>query len=334
MRIGRNLELAPGAECRNLRRVYSHPGLIGRTSRVTVALDGVSLSIPQGTILGLLGPNGAGKTTTIRILSTLLTPTSGTAKVLGHDVVREASAVRRVIGLVLGGERGLYGRLTGKENLLYFAAINHMDPASSNRRADELLSRFGLADKSKSLVEQYSRGMRQRLHLARGLLTDPKVIFMDEPTIGLDPESSRDVRRLIPELAEQGKTILLTTHYMFEADLLCDSIAIVDKGRLVAHGTPNEIKGRFSQTQVMEFSLQEPGEGLTERITKLPGVHHVEVLNDGTSDRFIIQFEVGANIKESLMRIVSPEMTQRVLEREPNLEEAYLHLVKRSSGMP
>ena len=153
------------------------------------------------------------------------------------DVVKEASKVRRQIGLILGGERGLYGRLTGKENMKYFAAINHLSRETAKKRIEELIGMVGLDTASDRPVEQYSRGMRQRLHVARGLLTDPEILFMDEPTIGLDPAGAQELRQLIPELAHQGKTILLTTHYMLEADELCDPVDIINKGKMVASGT-------------------------------------------------------------------------------------------------
>jgi ABC-2 type transport system ATP-binding protein len=171
--------------------------------------------VPSGIVFGLLGPNGSGKTTTIRILATLLTPTSGHAKVFGFDVVRDAPKVRKRIGLIFGGERGLYGRLTGIENLRYFAALSHMDANLTHRRIGEVLDIVGLSEASDRLVEQYSRGMRQRLHIARGILADPDLIFMDEPTIGIDPQGAQEIRQMVPEFARRGKTILLTTHYMF-----------------------------------------------------------------------------------------------------------------------
>ena len=170
----------------------------------------VDLSIPRGIVFWLAGPNGSGKTTTIRILSTLLIPTSGQARVFSFDVVREASKVRKHIGLILGGDRGLYGRLTGIENLRYFAALNHMGKDLTKKRIEEIMEIVGLSSAGNRLVEQYSRGMRQRLHIARGLLTDPDLLFMDEPTIGLDPQGAQELRQLIPELVRQGKTILLT----------------------------------------------------------------------------------------------------------------------------
>ncbi len=241
--------------CVDLEREFVSRGLIGG-SRRTVALQGVNLHVPRGSVFGLLGPNGAGKTTTVRILSTLLTPTKGTAAVLGYDVMKDTAQVRRNIGFVLGGDRGLYGRLSGIENLAYFAALNHMEPRVARARAEELLGTVGLFDRRNDKVETYSRGMKQRLHIARGLLTDPEVIFMDEPTIGLDPQVAQEVRAVIPQLRERGKTVLLTTHYMFEADVLCDHLALIDHGQIVAEGSPSEIKRRISNVSVVEMQLR------------------------------------------------------------------------------
>ena len=242
-------------ECEGLRRVFRSRRLTGQTEEV-VALDSLSLQVQPGEVYGVLGPNGAGKTTAIRIFSTLLIPTAGSAHVMGHDVVKAAGEVRRRIGLILGGERGLYERLTGRQNLQYFASLYLMSPRRGTERADAALEEVGLTHAADRKVEQYSRGMRQRLHVARGLLPDPDVIFMDEPTIGLDPEAAQDFRRLVPELRERGKTVLLTTHYMLEADVLCERIAVIDHGRLVALDTPEGLKRRFGQGQVTEVTLR------------------------------------------------------------------------------
>ena len=188
----------PAIECEELGRLYESRGLLGRRSE-TVALDGLTLDIPRGAVFGLLGPNGAGKTTTVRILSTLLLPSSGSARVLGHDVEHEAGEVRKHIGLALGGERGLYGRLSGRDNLRYFGALQHMSGRDAGRRIDEILELVGLADSGGTLVERYSRGMRQRLQIGRALLARPEVIFLDEPTIGLDPQGAQEFRALVPE---------------------------------------------------------------------------------------------------------------------------------------
>ncbi|MDE2844028.1 MAG: ABC transporter ATP-binding protein, partial [Chloroflexota bacterium] len=200
-------------ECANLNRVYTSRNVVGRRRDFT-ALKDLSLEIPRGAVFGLLGPNGAGKTTTVRILSTLLTPTSGSARVLGYDVVSQSRQVRRNTGFILGGERGLYGRITGEQNMRFFAALNHINPGEAKRRTEQLLDRVGLTEHARTPVENYSRGMKQRLHIARGLLTDPPLLFMDEPTIGIDPIGAQELRNYVPELASEGKTILLTTHYM------------------------------------------------------------------------------------------------------------------------
>ena len=179
-------------ECEALGRVYRFSRGLGRGgTQETVALDDLNLTIAPGSVFGLLGPNGAGKTTTVRILATLLTPTSGTARVLGHDVVEAPKRVRERVGLILGGDRGLYTRLSGRQNLSYHAALNHMDRKRARARREELLGLVGLSDAADTAVERYSRGMKQRLHIARGLLTEPDVVFMDEPTIGLDPVGRR-----------------------------------------------------------------------------------------------------------------------------------------------
>src|SRR4030042_239422 len=239
-------------ECNEIKRTFVSRTLLGKKQE-TRALNGLNFIVPKGIVFGLLGPNGSGKTTTIRILSTLLTPTSGQARVLGVYVVKESGKVRGRIGLILGGERGLYGRLTGEENLKYFAALNHLSRELSRQRVKEIIELVGLTSASNRPVEQYSRGMRQRLHIARGLLADPEVLFMDEPTIGLDPAGAQELRQLIPTLVQKGKTILLTTHYMSEADELSHQVAIINKGEIIASGTPSEIKRSFSTIAVCEL---------------------------------------------------------------------------------
>ena len=312
--------------CEELERTFTSRSLVGG-KRETVALKGLNLSVARGSVFGLLGPNGAGKTTTVRILSTLLTPTAGRASVMGYDVVKDTSQVRRRIGFVLGGDRGLYGRLTGKENLEYFAALNHVEPRLASRRADELLTTVGLFERKDSLVEQYSRGMKQRLHIARGLLTDPEVVFMDEPTIGLDPQVAQEVRSIIPQLASQGKTVLLTTHYMFEADVLCERLALIDHGEIVASGSPSEIKRRVSQIRVLELQLHEMPAGLVESITALAGVVGANASADGMLTRLTVQVRPDADVRPAVLGLIAEEQLESVLEREPTLEEAYLSIL-------
>ena len=205
-------------------------------------MDGVDLRVERGEIFGLLGPNGAGKTTTMRMLATLLEPTSGSARVLGLDVVHEARDIRRRMGAVLSDGRSVYWKLTARENLEYFAALYHVPPREQRERIQRVLEQVNLTDRADDYVERYSTGMRQRLVLARALLPDPELLLLDEPTVGLDPQSSRDLRERVQELRAQGRSVLLTTHYMEEADQLCDRIAIVDHGRIVALDTPSELK--------------------------------------------------------------------------------------------
>ncbi len=318
-------------ECEGLRRVFRSRRLTGQREEV-VALDSLSLQVQPGEVYGVLGPNGAGKTTAIRIFSTLLIPTAGSAQVMGHDVVKAAGEVRRRIGLILGGERGLYERLTGRQNLQYFASLYLMSPRRGAERADAALEEVGLSHAADRKVEQYSRGMRQRLHVARGLLPDPDVIFMDEPTIGLDPEAAQDFRRLVPELRERGKTVLLTTHYMLEADVLCERIAVIDHGRLVALDTPEGLKRRFGQGQVTEATLRAAAPGLAERLRSLRGVAAVESEMEGAAQRVKVYADAGRDIASSFRNLAGADAIQSIVTREPSLEEAYLSLIRESSA--
>ena len=237
-----------------LARTYrSRKGVLRQRTTEVEALRGISFEVGRGELFGLLGPNGAGKTTTIKILTTLLLPSSGSARVLGFDPAREAREVRRRIGYVFGGDRGLYDRLSALDNLRYFADLYRVPVGEKRRRIDELLELFGLEGRERERVETYSRGMRQRLHIARGLLHDPEVLFLDEPTIGLDPVGARELRNMIGGLRDAGKTILLTTHYMVEADELCGRIAVISAGAVVAYGTPADLKARVKDRSVVEI---------------------------------------------------------------------------------
>jgi ABC-2 type transport system ATP-binding protein len=313
--------------CIDLKRTFISGGLLGKR-RETVALDGLNFSVPRGIVFGLLGPNGSGKTTTIRILSTLLTPTAGQAKVLDYDCAKESTRLRGRIGLILGGERGLYGRLTGVENLRYFAALNHLSREQSGKRVKEILELVKINEAADRPVEQYSRGMRQRLHIARGLLTDPEVIFMDEPTIGLDPAGALELRQLVPELIKRGKTILLTTHYMSEADELSTRIAIINHGRVIAMGTPSEIKRNFAKVAVIEVGLRSIQADAVERLSAVQGVIRVSSIIDGPLQKLIVQIQPETNLVPEVKLVLGENSIDYVSMRDPTLEEAYLSIIK------
>jgi ABC-2 type transport system ATP-binding protein len=225
------MSIPPAITVRGLRKAYGQK----------VVLDGIDLDIPAGSIFALLGPNGAGKTTTVNILSTLVAADGGSALVAGHDPARDPDAVRAAIG-VTGQFSAVDGLLTGEENLVLMADLHHLDRAEGRRRARDLLERFDLVDAARKPAATYSGGMRRRLDLAMGLVGRPQVLFLDEPTTGLDPRSRRALWDMIRELAATGVTVLLTTQYLEEADQLADRIAVLDKGRIVAAGTADELK--------------------------------------------------------------------------------------------
>src|SRR5690348_4771488 len=224
----------------------------------TVALKGVDLAVQEGSVMGLLGPNGAGKTTMVRVLATLITPDSGTASVFGRDVVKQAAQVRELIALT-GQFAAVDELLTGRENLRMFGQLFRLSRDEANRRAGDLLERFDLADAGDRTAKTYSGGMRRRLDLASSLLTRPRILFLDEPTTGLDPRSRNQIWDSIRDLVRQGTTLLLTTQYLEEADQLADEIAVIDLGRVIAEGTGNELKDRVGG-QILEVELTDVGQ--------------------------------------------------------------------------
>lgn len=251
-----------------------------------VAVDGVDLRIRRGELFGLLGPNGAGKTTTIRMLCTLLAPTAGVGRVWGYDVTRAPEEVRRHIGVVLNGERSVYWKLTGRENLEYFAALYEVPPAIARRRIAELLDRVELTPRADDLVERYSTGMRQRLALVKAMVHNPPVLLLDEPTTGLDPQAARNIREMIRHLNQvEGKTIILTTHYMEEADQLCERTGIIDHGRIIALDAPQALKRSFSRGSILRLEVENASDEVESDLRAMPGVTEVSVRRlegDGT----------------------------------------------------
>jgi ABC-2 type transport system ATP-binding protein len=315
-------------EAQDLHRTYrTHTGTLRRRVKEIEAVKGVSFEIEKGELFGLLGPNGAGKTTTIKMLITLLIPTSGSARVLGHDVVKEAREVRKRIGYVFGGERGVYERLSGYDNLRYFAELYGVPAKIQKQRIEELLELVGLKGREQERAEGYSRGMKQRLHVARGLLHDPEVLFLDEPTIGLDPVGARELRATIASLTDAGKTILLTTHYMFEADALCDRIAVISQGEIVATGTPGQLKSRVESGSVTEVEVYGVPEETVERLRKLEGVLAVWVEEREQTQVLSVQTRADIQLTAAILGHLNGANVGRVSQREPTLEDAYVALV-------
>jgi len=315
-------------EVSHLRREFiSNIGVIKRSKKKIIAVDDVSFEIKEGELFGLLGPNGAGKTTTTKMLTTLLIPTKGSATIKGFDVVDGAEEVRKRIGFIFGGERGLYWRLSGIDNLRYFASLYGIDPNVSKKRIEYLLGLVGLKGRGDENVGGYSRGMKQRLHVARTLLHDPDILFLDEPTLGLDPVGAREFRNVIRSLQDEKKTILLTTHYMFEADALCDRIGVINHGSIIALDTPSGLKSHVKDLNVVEietFGIPEP---VLEKLRGLTFVDALSVEDHEQKQMLLIQTERGAEAVPDIMSAVEGQRVGRVIVREPTLEDAYVRLV-------
>jgi ABC-2 type transport system ATP-binding protein len=290
-------------------------------------VDDISFQIQEGELFGLLGPNGAGKTTTVKMLTTLLIPTLGSASVKGFDVVAQADEVRKRIGFIFGGERGLYWRLSGIDNLRYFASLYSVDPDVTKKRIPYLLEMVGLNGRGDEKVQGYSRGMKQRLHVARTLLHDPDVLFLDEPTLGLDPVGARDFRAVILNLQSEKKTILLTTHYMFEADALCDRIAVINHGRIIALDTPGGLKSHVRDLNVVEVETFGVPESILSKLRALPFADSLAVEEQGQKQLLQIQTSRGAEAVPDVMSALEGVKIGRVIVREPTLEDAYVRLV-------
>lgn len=312
----------------DLQRTFkTTTGVLRRKPKEIIALDGVSLSVEPGELFGLLGPNGAGKTTMTKILATILLPTGGSAQVMGWDVVKDTAKIRPMIGIVFGGERGLYWRLSGRDNLQYFADLYRVPPEISRMRLPKLLELVGLSERADERVENYSRGMKQRLHIARGLVNDPEIMFLDEPTIGLDPLAARELRLVIRQLNEQGKTVFLTSHYMFEIDALCDRVAVLNKGKILTLDTPSELKRLVADLEVVEIECLGAPMSAVNALRQHPRVEAVHVKNLDQSQLLQIQAPAGAELVQEFLRLLDGVPVQKVLTRQPTLEDAYIKLV-------
>jgi ABC-2 type transport system ATP-binding protein len=298
----------------------SYPSGNGRAD--ILALDGVTMSMDQGEVRGLLGPNGAGKTTLIKILSTVLLPTAGWARVLGHDVANDTRAVRPLIGIVFGGDKGLYMRLTARQNLEYWAALYQVPPKKTRARVDHLLARTGLAERADHLVQTFSRGMKQRLHLARGMVGDARVLYLDEPTLGMDPMAARDFRQIVHDLREEGRTILITTHDMAEAEALCDRVALIDHGKVLAVETPSRLSEYVAKFERIDFDGGDPD--LIEHLGRQDGVAAVKKASQGSGHRIELSSE---RAQQSVLTLLVERGITSIRTSRPSLEEVYVHLI-------
>ncbi len=323
----------PAIETQRLTRVFeSRKGFLFTEKTRTEALRGIDLTVEHGAIFGLLGPNGAGKTTLTKILSTLLLPTSGTAHVLGYDVTTQVEHLRPRIGLVLGGERGLYNRINARENLRYFADLYGVPRGEREHRIDAVLERVGLSDAADRRVEEYSRGMKQKLHIARGILHGPELLFLDEPTIGLDPKSARETRKLIRSLVSDGVSIFLTTHYMFEAEELCHRIAVLTKGRIAAHDTVAGLRQLVGGDRTIEIEDYGFDDDELAALRALSGVSKIVTEEFGARIRATIRIRAQRPTTEDIRALLSEHATLALRERRTSLEDVYLDLVEEEAN--
>ncbi len=322
-------------QTRDITRVYKLRGPKHRDDPAEiVALDGVTLDVRRGELFGLLGPNGAGKTTLIKILATLLLPTTGTASVDGLDVVKDVKHIRRNISMVSGGETSGYGLLTVEENLWMFARFYGLDNAVARSRIDAMLEVVGLSDRRRTKISDLSTGLRQKMNFVRGFISDPNVIFLDEPTLGLDVAAAREVRGFVRDWLREhpDRTILLTTHYMAEADELCDRVAIVDQGRVLACDSPKALKRRLQQDAIFNLRVGPlgPRPSREAMIEAVPGVRQAHLSEEQDS----VALDLVLDAEESLSGVLA-HLTGRgsnlisLEKRAPTLEDVFVSMVGR-----
>jgi ABC-2 type transport system ATP-binding protein len=312
----------------NLSRCYeSQRGFFRRQRQVIQALSNVSLSVQEGEIFGLIGPNGAGKTTLIKILTTLLIPSSGRAEVLGCDVATQARQIRPQINFIFGGERGLYWRLSAYNNLSYFADLYQIDRKVAKARIQHYLTLVDLWERRHERVEGFSKGMKQRLHIAKALINAPKVLFLDEPTLGLDPVAARTLRTLISDVRASGVTIFLTSHYMLEMEALCDRIAVVKDGAILKLDTPSGLKQLLHGLDVVEVQLPGTGAEVEAHLRHRPKVVTTTMTNSGHLQTLTIQSNDALATMAFLQDYCTTLDPARLFRRPPNLEDAYVKLV-------
>ena len=313
-----------------LGRIYKIRGSKKNEPKERIALSDINLEVPRGEFFGLLGPNGAGKTTLIKILVTLLSPTTGRAFVAGYDVAQQAESVRPRINMVSGGESSGYGLLTVRENLWMFGQFYGLDTKTALHRIDELLEIVGLKDRANTKTSDLSTGLRQKMNIVRGFITDPEVIFLDEPTLGLDVSASRDARNFIRDwVAEKpGRTMLLTTHTMAEADELCDRVAIINAGKVLACDSPANLKKSLQREAIFHLDVSPLHNGALDTFEKLAGVRKfVHTPQDGKSELELILADDG--VLGSVINTLTANNASllNLQKREPTLEDVFVDLV-------
>lgn len=312
----------------NLSKIYQakqRKGLFKSEVRPVNALQGVSFDVKPGEIFGLLGPNGAGKTTLIKILTTLLLPSGGEAWINGFHIFKQDNAVRASVGCMLMGERGLYWKLTGRENLEYFGALYHLSVRDRKQRAAEIIKLLEMDDLADRTVETYSSGQRMKLAFGKSLINDAPLLILDEPTNTLDVPSASELRAIVRRLNEQGKTIIYTTHIMSEAETLCDRVAIIDHGRLLAEGTVPELKAAMQSEQVVHVEGVISSEAITS-VQRLTGVQRATRSGQNGSSRLTVVSSNGVNILPRLIEALSTDgsVIQRIIPEEVTLEDVFI----------
>jgi len=309
--------------------------ILRKKKKSLVAVDEISFSVPRGKIFGLLGPNGAGKTTIIKMLCTLITPTTGDAFINGYSIVKEPQKVRESLGVMLTGERTLYWKLTGRENLEYFAALYHLQHSDIRKRIDYLLQLLGLSDRENTVVENYSTGMRIRLSFAKALLNEAPVLLFDEPTASLDPQSSRLIRDIIRDLKKDGYAVILTTHNMDEADALSDRVAIIDHGRIVRYGSPSELKEKLKSNDVIEIEGHNLSDQTGNALQSFSEISKVAISTIDSNDNtglLRIHAEKGKEVLPKLLEFLVRKQVSitKVSFIEPTLEDVFIEETGRS----
>jgi len=312
----------------NLSKTYltkQRKGLFKSEKKQVEALKGVSLEIQPGEIFGLLGPNGAGKTTLIKCLTTLLLPTSGEAWVNGYHLTQQDNQIRASVGCMLMGERGLYWKLTGRENLVFFGALYHLSPTERRRRTDEIIERLNLAQIADRTVETYSSGQKMKLAFAKALINDAPLLILDEPTNTLDLPSARELRAVVDELNQAGKTIIYTTHIMAEAETMCERVAIIDRGQVLALGTIAELKASLGREEVIRIEGVISAQA-SQAVQTLPGViQSVQAAVDGHTQLTVVAQNQRALLPRLIETLTAHQaVIQKIMPEEVTLEDVFI----------